>query len=229
MRCLFFFFFGLKSHKKTLFKFSNSVKRRCSSYKVPDAQTLQTFWTERRWHPKTPVATTDTRLHALTTSRRTSGSPSPRAGRAPARPSLRPASPPAGGRGPLRARGAARERPVSHRPQHGVGRRRRRRRPRRHLPAPPTVQGPRRGSARKVSLLFSRPSGGPPDDQAQASPTQPGADGRRGEGPTSPRPGRRARTLLASRPSFAVCAASGPAQPARSGRGGRAGVADARR
>lgn len=149
----------------------------------------------RQWRRRTPVFTPST-------SRRTSGSP-------PRGPDKHPRGPcgPRALRGrprPLRGAGSARERPVSHRPQHGVGRRRRRRRRprRRHLPAPPTARGPRRGSAGKVSLLFSRPSGGPPDDQARGSPTQPGADGRSGEGPTSPLPGRRARTLLALPPQL---------------------------
>ena len=150
------------------------------------------------------MATTGPQSSRLT-SRPTSGNPfarrpgplpaAPRTGRAPAWPCRLPSSP-AGGRGSPSGRGAARERPVSHRPQHGVGRRRPRRQ---HLPAPPTARGPRWEAPRK--FRFSSP--GPPGAAGQptrVSPTRPGAEGGCREGPTRPRPGRRAQTLLAPPP-----------------------------
>ncbi|XP_055287935.1 basic salivary proline-rich protein 1-like [Moschus berezovskii] len=165
----------------------------------------------RQWPRRTP---TSSRPHNSSPDR---GAPSPPAGRAPrGLPAAR--SPTTGGRGPLRARGAARERPVSHRPQHGVGRRRPRRR---HLPAPRAARGPRGGSARKVSLPSSRPAGGPPDDQARFTyPAGRGRPQRRRSDFCSSRAPRAGSPCLPAPASQS--AASGPAQPARSGRGGRA-------
>lgn len=123
-----------------------------SSPNVPDAYTLQTFRTER-WGPKLPLATR-TQVLTLRTSRPNSRPP-PRV--RPAR-SRTGAAPPDGAQARRRrpgagrgARGAPRERPVSYRPQHGVGRHRRPR----HLPAPQTARGPRGGSAGK--FRFSAP------------------------------------------------------------------------
>ncbi|XP_032171892.1 wiskott-Aldrich syndrome protein homolog 1-like [Mustela erminea] len=142
-------------------------------------QTPQTFWTERRWDPETPLAANGTPAlvpRNFSLDLRTPLAPPPAPGpavRGPAAPAGASADPPdsPGARGrrrrcpaggcdslpasagqPQRA-GSGPERPVSHRPQHGVGRRPRRR----HLPAPQTARGPR-GKRQKVSLLLSRPA-----------------------------------------------------------------------
>lgn len=106
------------------------------------------------------------------------------------------------------------ERPVSHRPQHGVGRRR----PRQHLPAPRPARA--RGSRRPQSFASPSPARRRP---VRPDPyrTYPARRGRRRRGcdssSSSPTPG----TDSACSPAPASQGAWGPARPARSGRGGR--------
>lgn len=187
---------------------ANHIKIRCSDYNVRDAQTLQTFWTERCWGPKMPLATTGTPVPAppnfspdlrvrFASARppprgpedRTSTGTAPRAAPEPSRSGggvLRAgAAPPGRGERP----GAPRfsQTPTWRRP------------PPPETTTPPRAadgRGPRREAPGKFRFSSPRPpaAGGQP---TPASPTRPGADGGGGgKGPTPPRPERRARTLL---------------------------------
>lgn len=199
------------------------MPRPCKLFGQRDVGALRCHWP--RLGPQSPRLPTS---HPISGSASRPPGPRPaarRTERAPARPPGRPPSPPAAAAASCeRARlpqgeGSGRERPVSHRPQHGVGRRRPRRR---HLPAPPTAGD--RGGKRPESFASPLPARRRPVDN-QLRLHLPGrartaAAAAKVRLLLVPSAGRGLCSIL--RPSLPEWAANSVSQPARSRRGGLA-------